>query len=59
MVLTRGQRRSRGEAPVDYGLPARMRRFRKMYRPTDVAHRHRLEDRQPKTQRVVSYVRRT
>lgn len=36
----------------------RSRRWVKRYRPTDVAKRHRLSDRQPKTQHVVSYTRR-
>lgn len=33
--------------------------WRKMYRPSDPHKRHRLHDSQPKTQRVVSYTRRT
>lgn len=36
----------------------RARRWRKMYRPNDTAHRHRIPDRQPKSTRVVSYFRR-
>jgi len=36
----------------------RRRRWRKRYKPTDVTHRHRLSDRQPKSVRVVSYTRR-
>lgn len=42
-------------------LPARTqqsRRWIKRYRPRDTAHRHRIDDDQPKTQRVISYVRR-
>lgn len=34
------------------------RRWTRRYRPNDTARRHRLEDDQPKTQRVVSYTRR-
>ena len=34
-------------------------RWTKRYRPTDVNKRHRLEDEQPKTQRVTSYTRRS
>lgn len=37
----------------------RLENFRKQYRPNDRYHRHRLPDAQPKTQRVVSYTRRT
>ena len=33
--------------------------WRKRYRPTDHAKRHRLRDDQPKTQRVRAYTRRT
>lgn len=35
------------------------RRWIKRYRPADTAHRHRIEDDQPKSERVTSYVRRT
>jgi len=56
MVQTRGQRRDR---PVDYGLPRRhLPRYRKRYKPSDVARRHRLKDRQPKAQKVRTYFRR-
>ena len=37
----------------------RARRWTKRYKPTDTSKRHRLGDRQPKTQTVVSYTRRT
>lgn len=37
----------------------RARRWIKRYNVRDTAHRHRLKDRQPKRQRVVSYTRRT
>lgn len=37
----------------------RVHRWRKRYKPSDTAKRHRLSDRQPKTERVVSYSRRT
>lgn len=38
---------------------ARTRAFIKRYRPNDSAKRHRLSDRQPKTQTVSGYTRRT
>jgi hypothetical protein len=58
MVVTRSQSRigaalTRINREID-----RRRRWRKRYRPTDVSHRHRLIDRQPKSVRVVSYTRR-
>lgn len=34
------------------------RRWRKRYKPTDVAHRHRIADRQPKTISVTTHRRR-
>ena len=46
---------------MDSGSSTRMesaRRWTKRYRPSDWSRRHRLEDDQPKRQRVVSYVRR-
>lgn len=44
---------------TDYGAAGqRMRRWRKRYKRTDISKRHRLPDRQPKEERVVSYVRR-
>lgn len=63
MVLTRAQSRAQNIAPTPMN-PAinRMRRARrwvKRYKPNDTAHRHRISDRQPKTQQVVSYMRRT
>jgi len=61
MVVTRRQRALSGTRPTaaqpDIGM--RRRRWRKMYRPTDPHKRHRIRDSQPKTQRVVSYSRRT
>ena len=36
----------------------RVRRWIKRYRHRDIYHRHRLDDDQPKTERVTSYVRR-
>lgn len=36
----------------------RSRRWRKRYKPSDVAHRHRLADRQPKTVEVTTHRRR-
>lgn len=37
----------------------RGRRWVKRYKPTDHAHRHRLNDRQPKSETVRTYQRRT
>lgn len=46
--------------PVQIPQPAPTpKTFEKRYRPTDWAHRHRLEDAQKKTEKVVSYTRRT
>lgn len=58
MAVTRagarhGQRLFRAE------LPGRRRHWRKYYRPSDTAHRHRLPDRQPKTVQVDTYIRRS
>lgn len=74
MVETRAQRRTREQLyqeSYQRGLRAReewfrnvrarmmtSRRWNKQYRPSDPYHRHRLEDDQPKEQRVVSYMRR-
>lgn len=59
MVATRsmGHRLVPGNPAID--RMRRSRRFVKRYKPTDTAKRHRLSDRQPKTQQVVSYTRRT
>lgn len=74
MVETRFQRATRErlyQESYQRGLAARdawrrtrsrmqgARRWPKNYRPTDPGHRHRIEDDQPKEQRVVSYYRRT
>ena len=60
MVATRAMQRRNPQGLLP-GLPQRMRRARrwiKRYRPNDVAHRHRLEDDQPKAQQVHAYIRR-
>lgn len=62
MVRTRAQYRAHGSAPVAAN-PAidRMRRGRRWirrYKDSDVAHRHRLPDRQPKREVVRTYTRR-
>lgn len=58
MVVTRGQQARTGQPLRERELQARRRRWRKHYRPTDTAHRHRLPDRQRKTEQVTTYVRR-
>lgn len=63
MVLTRNNRRQLGFRHTSLSQHAlrRMRasrRWPKQYRTTDTAKRHRIRDGQPKSQRVVSYVRR-
>lgn len=60
MVVTRSQARRRNIRPTRPNPRTGMRamRWRKMYRPNDHAKRHRLPDRQPKTEEVVSYRRR-
>lgn len=60
MVVTRSRARATGQAPVRANPRIGMRRriWRKMYKPTDIAHRHRLRDGQPKEEEVVSYRRR-
>jgi hypothetical protein len=57
-MITRSQSRlgaalTRMQADIE-----RRRRWRKRYKPSDVSHRHRLQDRQPKSVRVISYTRR-
>lgn len=63
MVVTRRQAALAGVRPVPASnwidRMRRSRRWIKRYKPSDTAKRHRLEDRQPKTQQVVSYTRRT
>lgn len=62
MVQTRSMARGRRPVPR-VRRPVRRapvrRRWIKRYRPSDRSKRHRLADAQPKTQRVVSYTRRT
>lgn len=61
MVTTRSQHRRAGTQPLAAQPLDRMRNSRrwiKRYKPTDTSHRHRLSDRQPKTQTVTSYTRR-
>lgn len=62
MVRTRSQLRREGRVPVP-GSNAinRMRssrRWIKRYKDSDYAHRHRLDDGQPKVQQVKAYTRR-
>lgn len=61
MAVTRRMARMAGRAPVpgNPNIGARRRRWVKRYKPSDTAHRHRLKDRQPKTETVTSYSRRT
>jgi hypothetical protein len=58
MVITRSQSRLGASLTRIRNEIERRRRWRKRYKPTDVSHRHRLSDRQPKSVRVVSYNRR-
>ena len=59
--IEREQSRMRGERLREQWNNRRQqaRRWVKRYHPHDYAKRRRLPDGQPKTQRVVSYVRRT
>lgn len=61
MAVTRSMARRARTAPVAANprIGMRRRRWIKRYKPSDVAHRHRLKDRQPKTETVTSYSRRT
>lgn len=61
MAITRSMARRAGRAPRAANPRIGMRRHRwvKRYKPSDMAHRHRLKDRQPKTEQVTSYSRRT
>lgn len=61
MAVTRSQ--SAAGAPLrrmmnEIDRLRRGRRWIKRYKPTDVAHRHRLRDRQPKSVNVSGYNRR-
>lgn len=56
MVSTRSQR---GRLVAPNPRIGMRQPFRKRYRPNDHAKRHRLPDRRPKTQHVISYNRRT
>lgn len=62
MVRTRSQYQAHGSTPTPANNAIdRMRRGRRWirrYKDTDTSHRHRLEDRQPKTQQVRTYTRR-
>lgn len=62
MVVTRRQAALSGQRPVQridaIDRIRRSRRWVKRYKPQDTAHRHRIEDSQPKTQHVISYTRR-
>lgn len=58
MAVTRSQTRSGGRSLSERELPARRRRWNKRYKDTDVAKRHRLPDRQSKTEVVTTYKRR-
>lgn len=58
MAITRSQSRAGGGLTRMRQEIGRRRAFIKRYKPTDVAHRHRLRDRQRKSVRVTSYTRR-
>lgn len=58
MAVTTRSRSGGRVTPMNPRIGMRQRRWRKMYKPSDVAHRHRLSDTQPKTEEVVSYRRR-
>lgn len=58
MVVTRSRAREWGIRLQERELPARRRRWNKRYKPHDTAHRHRLGDRQRKTETVTTYKRR-
>lgn len=58
MAVTRSQVRNGAALQRIIREIGRRRRFIKRYKPTDVAHRHRLHDRQRKSVRVVAYTRR-
>ena len=58
MAVTRSQSRLGAALTRINHEIERRRRWRKRYKPTDVSHRHRLSDRQPKSVRVLSYTRR-
>lgn len=59
MVSTRSQ--NARLVPLNQAIDRmrRARRWVKRYKPSDTSKRHRLADRQPKSQHVVSYNRRT
>lgn len=60
MAITRSQTRSGASRLERFNREiGRRQRYRKRYRPNDTSHRHRIADRQPKQQHVVSYYRRT
>ena len=56
MARTRSQYAAAGIRPRATPLP--LRGVHKRYKPTDIAHRHRLPDNQRKTISVVTYRRR-
>jgi hypothetical protein len=58
MAITRSQSRQGAALMRIQREIGRRQRWRKRYKPTDVAHRHRIRDSQPKSVRVVSYTRR-
>lgn len=60
MAVTRRQSRASGRRPTPGNPRIGMRRHRwvKRYRPRDTSHRHRIKDRQPKSQQVSGYNRR-
>lgn len=59
MVSTRSSGNRLYERDERIGMRMRRaRRWTKNYKPSDIAHRHRIADSQPKSVRVVSYTRR-
>lgn len=66
MVTTRRGTNTAGRSTFSARVQRRMQNARRMiprtwikrYRPTDPHHRHRIDDEQPKTQRVTTYTRR-
>lgn len=58
MAVTRSQSRQGTALMRIQQEIGRRAAFRKKYKPTDHAHRHRLPDRQRKSINVVSYTRR-
>jgi len=62
MVTTRAQRRAQGsrllQGIAEIQRIRAFRRYRKKYKTTDTAHRHRLKDPQRKTVHVPAHTRR-